>query len=801
MPIASLIIKLRDDASRGIGKIGSALSGLAGKASQAASGTSGLAGAITQGVLQANAITFAIGKATEAIGFLNNKFEEAKNLQLEQINAATTFSALTGQSSEQAAKFIENLNNRLAKSASTLPGVTKDYQALAIAVQDNVLEAFKDPSGKLNQKGFEDALASMSESFGALTAASTRDIGNTSLGLSKALAGASVSELRQIAFFEQNPVILNEIEKRLSSMGKELKDLNIKERVQLLEETGKKFITEDFKKQAAESVDGLLQAFNDSLFSPQTGIFGIMRDLDPATEGVQSAFSSMNDALKELIGPEGVFNRLAEILKAAGIELPDPMKALKGAIDFAVRGLRALNEGLQYMKIFIESGHSFVEALLNLPSFFSTPTKPGETKAKPAGLQKVLLNISPELVLAAAGAVGTIALLNTGFLGAATSAGTFVFSIGGRAITALRIFGLNIILTTYQLTSFARSAYASAGANLRLIASLPGQALSAARLGMQQLASSAVSLLAAMRGLTLGSVLGAVRVGLLSVAGAIRTVSAAALFSPLGVAIGAIALAALLIYKYWDPLKNFFSGFFSGLMQGLSPVMPALQGFGSALMSVVGPALQLVGALFGPIISAIGSLFQPVKDADGSWRSFGETLGKSVAGAIVGTINLVTKLIDIVGDGIDGIKNLVNTAQRLPVIGALLPGDASPAPMSFGSRYDGHIGNAAGGFMSGLMAAAQREMANMPAGAELLVANSSETIIPQGALGQVLSALSPVALPTPVVGAAPGGGGGGNSFNISVVVNEAGSNAAEIADRVVAEIQRKFEGELNAILA
>jgi hypothetical protein len=433
MAVVDLVIKLTDRATSGIKGIGAALSGLGSSASSAASQTQGLSGAIASGVLQANAIQFTISKASEALGFLNSKFEEAKNLQLANITASTTFSSLTGQSYEQAAEFIDRLNNRLAASAAALPGATQDYKNLAIAVQDNVLEAFKDPAGKLNQKGFEDTLASISESFGALSAGSNVAIGNTTLGLSKALGGASTSELRQIQFFEQNAVILNEIDKRLAKMGKStLKDLNIKERVKLLEEVGKKFITQDFIREAGGSADALIQAYQSSLFDPSAGIFGIMRDLEPNTKGVQSAFSSMNEGLAQLIGPSGVMTNLGNLLTAMGIELPDPMAMLKTGIDFLVGGLKKVNATLTQATAFFKGGGEFsLDAVSKF--IFQLGT----------GLEGVLLNVGNKASSMFSSGVGIISKYLADpmvFYRLGDSLGNFL----GRAVGAAITFGSKV---------------------------------------------------------------------------------------------------------------------------------------------------------------------------------------------------------------------------------------------------------------------------------------------------------------------------------------------------------------------
>lgn len=44
-----------------------------------------------------------------------------------------------------------------------------------------------------------------------------------------------------------------------------------------------------------------------------------------------------------------------------------------------------------------------------------------------------------------------------------------------------------------------------------------------------------------------------------------------ALFSPVGLVVAALAGAAVLIWKYWDPIRAFFAGVFSGIMERLTP--------------------------------------------------------------------------------------------------------------------------------------------------------------------------------------------------------------------------------------
>ncbi len=871
MAVVDLLIKLKDEATAGLRGVRGALSGLGNSATEAAGQTQGLVGAIAAGVLQANAIQFAVGKATQAIGFMNSKFEEAKSLQLANVTAATTFSSLTGQSYEEAAKFIDNLNARLAQSAAALPGATQDYKNLAIAIQDNVLEAFKDPAGKLNQKGFEDTIISISESFGALSAASNVATGNTTLGLSKALGGASTAELRQIQFFEQNAVILNEIDKRLQAMGKTaLKDLNIKERVKLLEEVGKKFITEDFKKNAGQTVDALMQSFQSTLFDPSTGIFGVMRDLDINTNGVQSAFSAFNDSIKLLIGNDGLFNKFGSLLTSLGLNA-DPMAVLRNGIllfndllskvnsqvdainSFVKVSAEALSVGTisisdigftltknvgEFLDSAVQSiGAQLVQAGSNLPAtglaiasnvgnFFkgvATAIAPALTSAA-ASLPDIGFAIIKQVGLFLEGAAGLIGnqlnvqLANApsvlgGFLGIAGSvlttgiqdlaarfldlpvggqltavaigaAGAFVFfnSAIGRTIIALGGLTVSSIPTAIgaiagvgnAVIGLGNATAAGAVGILRFVSfALPGLISTS----WASIVAGIGSLTTTLTTLSVGSLWSALVGGMtaagsaiLTFAGTVTTAGIALLANPIVLGISAIALAAGLIYKYWEPITQFFSGFAEGLISALGPIMPALSATGGAIANVFSPLVDL----FRSALHWLGQLLTPVKDTDGAARDLGRTFGEIVGGGIMTAVNAVKTFLDWLGQGLEKLKSFMGvTSQAATGLASAFnfqfpstqapaaqppsvqPSAVAPAPagMTVGARYSGQIGTAADGFLGDLMSAARKEVSAMPSGAQLVVANTTETILPRGILGELVKTVINTFVPqtTPAV--------------------------------------------------
>lgn len=338
------------------------LRGIGGAANESRGASESLSNAIAFGMAKAE---IALGMVNQAYGKLQGMVAESANLQLENMSAAQTFAAVAGKSYEEGAGFIDRMNESLSRSAAALPGATKDYTTLARTIQDNLIDGFKDADGQLrDMEGLEKTLTSISESYGVLSAASNVPISNTALGLTKALGGASVAELRQIQAFEQNPAILNEIEKRLQAVGaKTLKDLDTKSRIKLIQDVGAKFVDGDFKKRAADTFDGLWQSFVSSIFDPMTGLFGLSRDLDANTKGVQSAFTSLNELLKNLIGSGGLFEQVSGIMQALGLTV-DPMRVLRDGVDRLNQFVKYLNGFLGGIRTGIGEGYSNFGELL-----------------------------------------------------------------------------------------------------------------------------------------------------------------------------------------------------------------------------------------------------------------------------------------------------------------------------------------------------------------------------------------------------------------------------------------------------
>ena len=316
-----------------------------GSGAKAAQGVQmGLGGSILRANLLASAITGGVTTALNVAGGaaqrLVSTFNEARELQLSNISAASSFAAITGQSFEDATTFVDDLNASLAQSAAILPGATSDYTQLARGIIDDLIPAFQRLDGSLDEERLKASLESISSSVGALAAGAGVEATNAGLAIQKLLAGASLAEVRRLQFFELNPALRNELQRRLEELGAEsFADLDLASRVQIIQEAGLRFVNEDFRRAAGGSAEGILQGFRSRLFDPQTGMFGVMRDLDAELAGNQTLFGTFTRTLDLIIGNNGLFMRLGDLVSdITGVD--DPLVAID-------RGLQGFNKFIE----------------------------------------------------------------------------------------------------------------------------------------------------------------------------------------------------------------------------------------------------------------------------------------------------------------------------------------------------------------------------------------------------------------------------------------------------------------------
>ncbi len=117
-----------------------------------------------------------------------------------------------------------------------------------------------------------------------------------------------------------------------------------------------------------------------------------------------------------------------------------------------------------------------------------------------------------------------------------------------------------------------------------------------------------------------------------------RAFSMTLLTSPLGWVALIVTGAAILIYKYWEPITAFFKGTWKGLKEGLQPLMPIFKRMAVALEPIIKPIRS--------IIDWFKKLIKPVEDTGGAAENMGLRFGKAISGIIVKFVELIAKAFE-----------------------------------------------------------------------------------------------------------------------------------------------------------
>ncbi|EFO1591246.1 phage tail tape measure protein [Escherichia coli] len=210
------------------------------------------------------------------------------------------------------------------------------------------------------------------------------------------------------------------------------------------------------------------------------------------------------------------------------------------------------------------------------------------------------------------------------------------------------------------------------------------------RLGFSLLTGSmnAVRLLPALWGMVTGSV------SLLG--GAIG-----ALFSPVGLIVAALAGAAILIWKYWDPIRAFFAGVFSGIMERLTPLRETFERF-SPVFDAIGSGIGQVFNWFKSLLSPMESSKETLDKCTSAGEIFGNVLGGALqlvltpAKMLLDTLAWILEKLGVLPDEAERARKKIEDAQRAAILQdkvALLQGELAkinpPKPVENGNGTGG----------------------------------------------------------------------------------------------------------------
>ncbi|HBP6804012.1 TPA: phage tail tape measure protein [Pseudomonas aeruginosa] len=180
-----------------------------------------------------------------------------------------------------------------------------------------------------------------------------------------------------------------------------------------------------------------------------------------------------------------------------------------------------------------------------------------------------------------------------------------------------------------------------------------------------------------LRGMLLGPVTtGASRLSgvLYGLSGGFAALGGVIAATPIGwiiAGIAGIAVAGLLIYKYWEPIKAWTSGFFEGLIEGLGPIGEAF----SAAFAPIAPLVSELGVLLQPVVQWFRELLIPVQlsgeelgKASSAGLSFGRVVG-NVLSTMLAPLRLALVLIGeipkVFQGGIAGVSALIASFSPL----------------------------------------------------------------------------------------------------------------------------------------
>jgi hypothetical protein len=234
---------------------------------------------------------------------------------------------------------------------------------------------------------------------------------------------------------------------------------------------------------------------------------------------------------------------------------------------------------------------------------------------------------NPELIRGVVGLVGGLLLGKMAFIGVAYGANLVMspFVAMTRTITTLSA-KWTLLQGMWQMGKFTRTVARYGGLFLRGLTTALGAPL----------------MMIARGGLFLGKILGGTLLFGLKLAGqAILWLGRALMMNPIGLLITGIALGAYLIYRYWTPIKTFFTGLWDEVKTGFSGGLSGIVG----LLANFSP-LGLVYRAFAGVMSYFGV------ELPGKFTEFGGML-------ITGLVNGISNMAGALKDSVVGIGSSV----------------------------------------------------------------------------------------------------------------------------------------------
>ncbi|MCW9589618.1 phage tail tape measure protein [Klebsiella oxytoca] len=358
-------------------------------------------------------------------------------------------------------------------------------------------------------------------------------------------------------------------------------------------------------------------------------------------------------------------------------ELDSAWEAFRISVAETVDGpLRRLTQGLSHV-------------IGNIKSWVEENPRLAKTLFVAGGVALALTAAVGGLSLAAGLLLGPLAKLRLGFallsgggIGGALSAFRALSAVGGSSLAKFSGWRIVFGSITAHASAMVKSIGALGGRLTALTGVLapvrgallaafvsPGAALGSLAKGIGGLALRLTGLPALFK---------VVRVGFSALGGGLSL-----LLSPIGLLGAAFVAAAVLIWKYWGPIKAFFAGVFTGLMQGLAPLRAAFAGF-APVFGLIGDGVKKVWSWFKKLLVPV----EQNRETLNKCASVGERFGRVLAGALgmaltpakalLSALTWILEKLGVLPDETERVRKKLEEAQRTSLLQeklTLLQGD------------------------------------------------------------------------------------------------------------------------------
>lgn len=155
------------------------------------------------------------------------------------------------------------------------------------------------------------------------------------------------------------------------------------------------------------------------------------------------------------------------------------------------------------------------------------------------------------------------------------------------------------------------------------------------------------------------------------------------LLSPIGLIGAAFVSAGLLIWRYWEPIKTFFLGIFTGVMQAISPLRDAFATF-SPIFDMISNGVKSVWQWFTNLLSPMQTSKETLDKCASAGVIFGNVLGGAInlvltpARMLLDTLGWILEKLGVLPDEAERARKKIEDAQRSALLQdkvAFLAGD------------------------------------------------------------------------------------------------------------------------------